>query len=222
MAVRGYARSAIVCAVAALTFVPCGSKSRADVRSSTDYRSYHLPGNTPAGLIEHMRRSPLLGLRGAAIAHITPEYKLDVSTTPAGGLCRIGKVNLKLNFVITLPRADEAAMAPATRSLWRSFVAFAKRHEETHRSIYLDCARRFLARAAAFSPSADCGAARAILADMLDDENGACARLQQAFDLREAPRMMATPLFKAANLGGTAPVAATGPDTGGGYALPAQ
>ncbi len=223
MAVCRYARGALLIAATSICAAGMSCHAEADMRTSTSYRSYHLPGTTPASLISHMRHSPFLGSAGAAIAHITPDYVLDVATQPAGGACRIQRMSLDMNFVITLPQADESAMSSSTRSLWRRFVAFAKHHEETHRSIYLDCASRFLAKARAIVPSGNCPEVKARLQRLLAEESRACDRRQQAFDLREVTHVLHTALFRAA---GVQPVPQQVASEGGsidtGYGLPTR
>jgi predicted secreted Zn-dependent protease len=142
-----------------------------------------------------MRSNPFRGDRGGAVANIRPRYTLDVATKKTGGSCRVSKVNLKIRFVLTLPRAKESAMSPRTRSLWRGFVTFARRHEQRHRSIYLQCARNFAAKAQRLSGSS-CGSLKASARRMLNAEQRACDRRHAAFDRSERRRLGRQPLFR--------------------------
>ena len=58
-------------------------------------------------------------------------------------------------------------MASSTRSAWRSFVAFTKRHENTHRSIYIQCGNNFVAKAQRLT-SESCGGLQASIRRLLE------------------------------------------------------
>lgn len=170
----------------------------ADVRSSTQMRSYGVGGTTPSSLVSYMRSNPFHGSRGDAVANIRPTYSLNTVTSQGGGTCRASRVNLNLNFVMTLPQARSAsAMSASTRSAWNSFVAFTRRHEETHRSIYIQCGNAFVAKAQRLTAS-NCGALEASIRRLLETEKRACEARQVAFDRKEYGRIAGLSLFKMA------------------------
>src|SRR5262249_18038861 len=112
----------------------------AGVTSSIEWRDYRVDGTTRASLLAYMRRNPFPGDQGPAYANIRQTYALSLQTKEAGGVCRPSAVNVHIHFVITLPKAVNAsALAGSTRGSWDGFVAFARHHEETRRSIFLQC-----------------------------------------------------------------------------------
>ena len=188
---RGLARSLL----AGIVIFGLVGEAAAGIRSSTTTRYYSVGGTTKVSLASRMRSNPFRGDNGGAVANIRPKYSLKVSTSPSGGTCRVTDVDLAIRFVMTLPRANEAGMATGARASWRSFVAFARRHEATHRSIYLQCARNFLAKARALS-GASCAGLQARARQLLNAEDRACDRRHAAFDRSERRRLAGQPLFR--------------------------
>jgi predicted secreted Zn-dependent protease len=166
----------------------------AGVTSTTATRFYSVGGTTQASLASKMRSNPFLGDRGGAVANIHPNYSLSVTTKPEGGTCRVANVNLKINFVMTLPRAKESAMAAGTRSVWRSFVSFARGHEQGHRSIYMQCAHNFSVKAQKLTGG--CGGLQGQARRLLDAEIRACDKRHAAYDRSERRRLGGLALFQ--------------------------
>jgi predicted secreted Zn-dependent protease len=173
----------------------------AGVTATTATRYYAVGGSSKAGLAQKMRANPFRGDRGGAVANIRPKYSLTVVTTQANGSCRVSRVDLKVRFVMTLPRANESAMSASTRASWRSFVAFARRHEQTHRSIYLQCARDFAAKAQRLKGSS-CGGLKAEARRMLNAADRACDKRHAAFDRGERRRLSGQSLFRSTRTAG--------------------
>ncbi|HET7717131.1 MAG TPA: DUF922 domain-containing protein [Bauldia sp.] len=170
----------------------------ADVRTSTQTRSYSVGGTTASSLVSYMRSNPFHGSRGDAIANIRPTYSLSTVTKQTGGTCRAAKVTLNIRFTMTLPQARSAsAMSSSTRSAWNSFVAFTRRHEEAHRSIYIQCGNGFVAKAQRLTASS-CGALQASIRRLLENEKRACEARQVAFDRKEYGRVAGLSLFRMA------------------------
>lgn len=170
----------------------------ADVRSSTQTRSYSVGGTTAASLVSYMRSNPFHGSRGDAVANIRPNYSLSMVTRQTGGTCRASSVNLNIRFVMTLPQARSAsAMGSSTRSAWNSFVAFARQHEQTHRSIYIQCGNAFVAKAERLTAS-NCGSLQASIRRLLETEKAVCERRQRAFDRADYGRLAGLSLFRMA------------------------
>ncbi|SDB48374.1 DUF922 domain-containing protein [Bauldia litoralis] len=184
--------------VAAALTVGAVSMSVADVRSSTQYRSYSVSGSTARSLVSYMRSNPFRGDHGNAVANIRPSYRISAPSKMTGGTCRAPKVTLNINFVMTLPRGrSESSMASSTRNAWRSFVAFSKRHENTHRSIYIQCGKTFVAKAQRLSAKS-CGSLQASIRRLLESEKRACQSKHRAFDRREYNRIRNLSLFRMA------------------------
>ena len=188
---RGLARLGL--AVTGLALVP--GTVDAEVRASTEFHAYVVGGTTPGALISYMRRRPFPGDYGPAVANIRPHYILSVETTFGDAVCRVKDLDLAVNFVITVPQArTPTAFSPVTWSAWSNFVDFATRHEETHRSIYVDCANDFVAKTATLVAS-DCTDLRTTIATQFKAANRACERRQLAFDRGEYRKVLRLSLF---------------------------
>jgi len=188
---------AVAATVAAIVLSANSLAAFAGVTSTTSQRYYNVSGTSQATLARTIRSNPFRGDSGGAVANIRPKYALDVATKKAGNTCRVTNVNLSIRFVLTLPRANESAMSASTRTVWRSFVSFARRHEEGHRAIYLQCARNFAAKAQRLSAS-NCAGLKAKAQRLLDAEDRACDRRHAAFDRSEGRRLRSQPLFRTA------------------------
>lgn len=184
----------LVAATLAAAFLLDGS-AVAGVTSATATRFYSVGGTTQSSLAAKMRANPFRGDRGGAVANIRPRYSLSVATKQDGGTCRVSSVNLRVSFVLTLPRAKEAAMSSGTRSAWRGFVSFARRHEQGHRSIYMQCAHNFTVKAQRLSGSS-CGGLQSQARRLLDAENRACDKRHAAYDRSERRRVSGLALFR--------------------------
>lgn len=170
----------------------------ADVRTSTQTRAYGVGGTTAGSLVSYMRSNPFHGARGDAVASIRPSYALDISSRQSGGTCRATNVALNIRFVMTLPQArNAAAMSASTRAAWNAFVAFTKRHEETHRSIYVQCGNAFVAKAERLTAST-CASLEASIKRLLETEKAVCESRQRAFDRADYGKVGRLALFKMA------------------------
>jgi len=180
---------------------------KAEVRSSTELRAYVVGGTTAASLVSYMRKDPFPGDSGPAVANIRPHYTLSIDTTYSDAVCKPSNIDLNVNFVMTLPEArTPAAFSPSTRSAWNAFVDFARRHEETHRSIYLDCADDFAAKALQVTAS-NCTSLRESIAAIFEAETRACERRQRAFDRAQYRIVLGLSLFGSARYAGHKPAA---------------
>lgn len=184
------------------------TEADAEVRSSTQTRSYWVGGTTAPALVSYMRSRPFHGSNGAAVANIRPSYNLSISTRPKGSTCS-ASVNLSMNFVMTLPNAKQASgMSSGTRSHWNTFVSYARRHEETHRTIYMDCGRSFLLKAERMT-AASCGALQGKIRSLLEAEKRACDKRQVAFDRADYGRIFGLGLFQQASYKSRKPTVAS-------------
>lgn len=188
-----------------------GPAAHAEISARTIERDYRVRGLNARTLVSYMRRRPFAGDNGPAMANIRPRYDLKVETAAGEGRardtrkaarargCRVDKVSLSIRFTMTLPHAvQESRLDHRTKRAWRSFRSFTRRHEETHRRIYLRCARGFLRKAAAMSSQNSCYRLKREVRRLLDREDKACNRLHDAFDRRDFPRVRHMPLFRLA------------------------
>jgi predicted secreted Zn-dependent protease len=177
----------------------------AGVRSSTQIEAYRVGGTTAASLVSYMRNHPYPGEHGDAVANIVPRYSLSIATKNAGATCKASSVDLNVRFLMTLPHATNASgMSPATRSAWTNFVSFARRHEESHRGIYLQCASGFVAKAMRLTASS-CLALQSNVRSLLETEKRACDRRQNAFDRGQYRSVLNLGLFAMAKSSGRKP-----------------
>lgn len=194
---KGLNRVLCLCAAAGLVFAMAASAT-AGVTTSTQIRSYNVSGSTSKSLVNYMRRNPFRGDTGDAVANIRPYYKLSAPTKMSGGTCRASRVTLNIRFVMTLPKArSESAMTSSTRTAWRNFVSFTRRHEGTHKRIYIQCGNAFVAKAQRLT-NKSCGGLSSSIRRLLETEKRACERKQRAFDRRDYNRIFGLSLFRMA------------------------
>ncbi len=135
---------------------------------------------------------------GPAYANLTHDHDVAMKTAAEGGICRVSDLTFRWRFVLTLPRAvDQAAMDSATRSMWNGFVAGLKRHEETHRAIFLRCAAKFVPAAKRLT-AVGCAALQRKVSRSIDQAYQACMKEQRAFETRDRPRILGLAFVKAA------------------------
>ncbi len=195
---RSIPRAAVLVVAAASALLALGGAGDAGVHSTTELAAYRVGGTTAAGLVAYMRRYPFHGDRGAAGANIRPHYVLSADLDARDGVCRVSDIDLDIRFVMTLPEArTPEAFSPATRAAWSGFTDFARRHEETHRAIYLQCADELAATLLPLTASR-CTALRARIEAMLDAAKRNCEARQLAFDRRDARKVFGLALFMSA------------------------
>jgi predicted secreted Zn-dependent protease len=133
-----------------------------------------------------MAARPIIDEDGPALANITHDHKLAVKTANSGKGCRVDSLDFTWRFIITLPTAvDEARMSAATRTMWREFSSYLKRHEEQHRTIFLACGKDFLAKAAKITAGGTCGGLERKVRKFVDKQYEACMARQRRFDRDE-------------------------------------
>lgn len=183
----------LIAAASSLVSVPAG----AGVTSSTEWRDYRVGGTTRAGLLGYMRANPFPGDEGPAYANIRQTYALSLETKEQGSVCRAAAVNIHIHFVITLPKAENtSALAGSARGSWYQFVAFARHHEETRRSIFLQCGQAFVAKAMQLTSTSGCMALDAKIRSMFEAAKSACDRRQFAYGRADDPRVRYLGLFR--------------------------
>jgi len=169
----------------------------AGVTSSVEWRDYRVDGTNRASLLAYMRQNPFPGDEGPAYANIRQTYSLSLQTKQEGSVCRPSAVNVHIHFVITLPKAVNAsALSGSTRGSWEGFVAFARHHEETRRSIFMQCGQAFVAKAMQLRSTSGCMALDGKIRSMFEAAKSACDRRQYAYGRADDPRVRHRSLFR--------------------------
>ena len=190
----------LLSAAIGLATLVAAAPTSAGVTSSTEMHEYRVAGTTATSLVGYMKSNPFPGDEGPALANIRQSYALSLNTKDEGGVCRASSVNLNIHFVMTLPKAvDAPALAGSTRAAWYNFVAFARHHEETRRSIFLQCGRDFVAKAMQMTSKSGCSALEASIRNMFEAAKHACDRRQLAYGRADDPRVRHLSLFVAAH-----------------------
>lgn len=193
--VRGLVVGALITCAAGLAVAPGAS---AKPKSATGYAFYTISGSTAGELLRQMAaRGPSVeGLDAYAITQSTLSHTGNL--VASGGRCRLQGYRISLDFEITIPRASGlASMSPKVRAAWNTFAAFVKRHEETHRSIWMTCARSLEARIKSMT-AGSCDVLDSKVNSALNSAVSACRRKHAAFDRSQRAPLKAQPLVRLA------------------------
>ncbi|MEZ5926757.1 MAG: DUF922 domain-containing protein [Hyphomicrobiaceae bacterium] len=166
-------------------------------RVAVDYQYYPVNGTTA---LELMRNLHLHGptVNGEGAYAVTNSEISQAGQVVTGKGCRIPRYTVGIKFTITLPAAQDLPDASKrVRSAWKSFYAFVRRHEETHKSLWIGCLGTLQAKVRALRASTCDGLAERV-AQMLAKEQAACYRKHAAFDRSERSRLKAQPLIQQA------------------------
>ena len=171
--------------------------------TTTKYQYYSINGASALEVYKSMLdNGPRVN--GAKAYAATSAQTLPTGYAVDGQTCRAHNLKLKINFVIQLPQmTNENRLPPLIRSKWQQFSEFVKKHEETHRSIWMGCAREFEARAASLR-SGDCESVDAEAAQLWNEIRMSCDRKHAAFDAAQQKVLVRHPFVKLV-LGPSAP-----------------
>ena len=191
--------SSAILALALVVLLPSGlTPAFGELRTTTAYRQNQVGGTTPKELWRYMRSHPIIDEDGPALANITHDHTIAVRTKKSGGKCRVANIDFTWRFVITLPKAvDEARMSRSTRGQWREFTSYLKRHEEHHRTIFLRCGKKFLAKASRIGGGRTCFGLKTKVKRYIDKQYAACMAKQRDFDRRERRKVANLALSRA-------------------------
>lgn len=172
-----------------------GGAALAKPKSTTQYKYYPVSGDSAVELyIAMMKRGPHVN-GDQAYASTTATQTLDGRFIRASS-CRLHDMNLSFQFTIRLPKLQSTkGLSQTTRDRWLAFSQFLRKHEETHRSIWLACAADFEKRAMAVKAST-CEQADAEIARLADQTRIACNKKHDAFDAAEQKRVAKHPFVK--------------------------
>jgi predicted secreted Zn-dependent protease len=163
--------------------------------ASTKYQYYSINGNSA---LEVYRAMLVKGPRvnGAKAYAATSAQSSQAGFLVQGQSCRIRDYKFKIDFVIQLPRmTNEAKLSPLIRAKWQQFQVFLKKHEETHRTIWMGCAKEFEAKVASLK-SGDCDSVDSAAAQLWDKIRAACDRKHEAFDAAQQKALIKHPFVK--------------------------
>jgi predicted secreted Zn-dependent protease len=162
---------------------------------TTKYRYYAISGDTPGEIYMSMVR------RGPDVNGINAYASTLATSSQSGRLmqgktCRIEDYKIKIEFVINLPRLkNENVLAGATKAKWGQFKSFLKAHEETHRSIWLGCARELEAKIRSIR-GGTCKSLDKESARLFENMRASCQKKHKAFDAAEQRKLLKHPFVK--------------------------
>lgn len=165
--------------------------------TATKVQHYEVSGSSASGLDAQMSSLGPWHGDGRAYANIVvkPNYNGNLVQ---GKVCRLQNFKVTASFTMTLPRLAPGTQLPKTLSRqWKSFASFARKHEETHRAIWIECLGKAERRALALRVG-DCGALTKEIDRVFESEWQRCERRQEAFDVAERGKLARHPLMVAA------------------------
>lgn len=162
---------------------------------TTKYVYYKVSGDSPAGIyVSMLKRGPhVKGEKAyaATSAESSQRGKLELTKS-----CRITDYQYSIDFVIRLPKlTDEASLSTGARSRWQQFSSFLRKHEETHRSIWMGCANEIETKIRALR-GRTCSEVDKKAQAIRDQVQNACNRKHMAFDAAEQKRLAKHPFVK--------------------------
>jgi len=180
-----------VCALISMFLVPV-----AQAKPITNYTHYLIAGESAESLYRSMlRRGPHVG-GGKAYASTKMVPEVSAKTVETGGGCRIQDFKVNMTFTIRLPQLKKSATVDATlRKSFSRFYEFAKKHEETHRTIWLKCAAEAEARVNTIKAKTCPDAEERGLA-IVEEVARQCDARHVAFDEAEQKRLVNHPFIK--------------------------
>ena len=130
------------------------------------------------------------GVRGYGVTAAKPGKQMSVEACQRNGDYHFG-----VEFEIWLPKAaNPAVLSVGERALWSRFAQFVKKHEEVHRSIWMDCAAEYDRKLAA-SAAQDCASGQAKVAALWSEMLATCGPKQIAFDAGQRGVLKAQPFM---------------------------
>jgi predicted secreted Zn-dependent protease len=185
-------------AILAMLYFCLGLQTQA--QPLTTYVHYLVTGDSAQHLFESMlSNGPRVG-GGKAYASTKMDPTVSASTLMTKGQCRITSFKMNLTFTIRLPQLkDDQNLDPALRQSFERFYSFAKRHEETHRAIWLACAAEAEALAMSVT-AASCAQAEARSLSLVEEVTKRCDRRHAEFDASEQKVLSKHPFLKQALL----------------------
>ena len=181
--------------IVAAGFLVLATPAMAKPVTTTRYDYYTISGANAVEVYDAMlRRGPHVdGDKAYAATSATSSQQ---GKLVAGQSCRIEGYAVNIDFVIRLPKLrDAGALTRSERRRFEQFTQFLRRHEETHRSIWLQCASQLEAKVAAIR-APTCGEAEAKSTRLWDAMRKSCSLRHRAFDAAEEKHLLQTPFVR--------------------------
>ena len=162
---------------------------------TTKYVYYKVSGDTAASVyLSMLKRGPHVG--GAKAYAATSAESSQRGQLELRNSCRITGYQYSVAFTIRLPKlADESSLSPAARARWQQFSSFLRKHEETHRSIWMGCAQEIEAKVKGLR-GRTCDEVDKKAQSIREAIQNACNRKHRAFDAAEQKRLAKHPFVK--------------------------
>lgn len=162
---------------------------------TTKYAYYKISGDTAASVyLSMLKRGPHVGgakAYAATSAESSQRGKLELRNS-----CRIIDYQYSIAFTIKLPKlADESSLSPAARARWQQFSAFLRKHEETHRAIWMGCAQEIENKVKVLR-GRNCNEVDKKAQAIREAIQNACNRKHIAFDAAEQKRLAKHPFVQ--------------------------
>ena len=189
-------RSLTLIPALAAAVLTCGlSSAVAQPSQTTKYVYYTISGDSASKVYNAMiKRGP--HVNGAKAYASTAATSSQQGKLTQGKSCEIQDYRLKIDFVIRLPKiSNPKALTGAAGTRWQQFSQFLKKHEETHRSIWLECAAQLERDVQAINAS-DCAVADSKATKLWAQMRQSCARRHDAFDAAEQKKVLKHPFVK--------------------------
>lgn len=172
-----------------------GGEADAAPAFTTKYVYYKISGDNAAGVyVSMLKRGPhVKGEKAyaATSAELSQRGKLELTKS-----CRIVDYQYRIDFTIRLPKlADETSLPANTRDRWQQFSTFLRKHEETHRSIWMGCANEIEAKVRAVR-GRTCDEVDRKAQAIRDQVQNTCNRKHAAFDAAEQTKLAKHPFVK--------------------------
>jgi predicted secreted Zn-dependent protease len=181
------------CLAAVIALLPHAAEAKPVQK--TKYKYYTITGNTAQEIYGAMlKRGP--DVNGVNAYASTLANSSQTGRLVQGKDCRIDSYRFTIDFTINLPRLkNEKALKGATLARWNQFEGFLKIHEETHKSIWLGCAKDLEGQITAIRTK-DCKQADREATRLWDRMRKSCQKKHDSFDKAEQAKLLRHPFVK--------------------------
>ncbi len=174
------------------------STVQARSKFSTSYQYYSVSGSSAASIHRNTHVPTGFFSSERSYANITTTPKVVATLSPGKKYCRFNRLSLGAHFTIRLPKLAKGAGGNRNlRRKFATFVKFAKRHELTHRSIWIKCFSRSERKIRALRMKS-CRSLDQAGAKIIERELAICERNNDRFDKVESRRVVRQAFVRAA------------------------
>jgi predicted secreted Zn-dependent protease len=179
-----------------LAAIATATPALGEVKSSTVIKYYDVPGTNLPSLARFVAKNPLHFRSTGALGRTDAAFDFSLLANQHGAACTATDAEISMSFTITIPRATEKSLRPQDRVKWREFVAFVRRHEEMHRTIYVQCMQSFERTARRMSSPGGCEALTTLARQRFNDALLACQQRHESLDARDGRSLLRLPFFR--------------------------